>query len=252
MPPTFILQSVAAVVLAATGVAALAAVRGSGGFPERFRLTWRITGLTFLAIGVSALLQNVHGGRALLGGEGSAAWNGYLRWAPAWNHSREGIPFALALLLAGCALAPARLRLHHPWTAPLVLGATVALGMLAGWAEGPLSFGTHYTRVAVIDAVALLFVISALAAAMVADVVDRLLIATVVAHAIPLPLNALWFSWMVEYRDAGWSPSPFSMQLYRVTFDLLCVALAVRRWRLARRGAYVPGLLATPPRPLIG
>jgi hypothetical protein len=44
------------------------------------------------------------------------------------------------------------------------------------------------------------------------------------------------------------------MQMYRVVFHLAATAVAVQRWRMARRGAYVPGLHPPPVavRPLIG
>ncbi|MBD0319396.1 MAG: hypothetical protein ICV87_03620, partial [Gemmatimonadetes bacterium] len=177
------------------------------------------------------------------------------RWAPAWNHSRELVPFALALLLLAFALAPKRPALGRRWAAPVVLLASFGLGGAMGWMEGTLDFARHFERVALLDAAALLFVICALAAAMVADVVDRLLMLALLAYVVPLPLNALWFAWMAAHvNDGGWSPSPLSMQLYRIAFDGACAGLAVWRWRLARRGAYVPGFLPAPAevRPLIG
>ena len=253
MPLTLVLQGIAALVIVGFGAAGLAAVRHEGGFPQRYRRTWRTTGFALLLIGVSASLQNVHGARAILGGEGSGAWNGYMRAAPGWNHSREAILFALALLLLGSALAPRRLRVDHGRVPLAVLMAACALGAGLGWLEGPLDFVLHFRRVAILDAAGLLLLASGVAAAIVADVVDRLLIVALVAYAVPLPLNALWFAWMSTHVG-GWTPSAVSMQMYRLGFDLIGAAVAVQRWRMARRGAYVPGLHPPPVavRPLIG
>ena len=255
MPLTLILQAAAALVLTGAGAAALAASRHAGGFPGRYRLTWRISGHALLLIGAGSILQNVHGALAIAHGEGSGVWNGYMRLAPAWNHSRELVPFALALLLLGVALAPKHRALGQRWLPPAVLLAAFAAGGAMGWREGTLDFAPHFERVALLDAAALLFVICALAATMIADVVDRLLMLALLAYVIPLPLNALWFAWMAAHvDDGGWAPSPVSMQLYRIVFDALCAGLAVWRWRLARRGAYVPGFLPAPieVRPMIG
>ncbi len=254
MPVTLYLQGLAALVLSGFGAAALAAVRHEGGFPQRYRRTWRTTGLALLVLGVSATLQNVHGALAILHGQGSRAWNGYMRVAPAWNHGREAVLFALAALLLAGALAPRRLRADHGWMPALVLLAACAAGSLLGWLEGGLDFAPHFRRVAVLDAAGLLVLAFAVAAAMVADVVDRLLIVALVAYAIPLPLNALWLAWMAGYANGGWSPSPASMQAYRIVFHVVGAAVAVQRWRMARRGAYVSGLLPAPVavRPLIG
>lgn len=254
MPLTLFLQAVNALVLVCAGAAGLAASRHSGGFAGRYRVSWRITGLALLLIGAIATLQNVHGARAILHGEGSRAWAGYMRWAPAWNHSRELVPFALAFLLLGYSLAPRHSRLDRGWIPPLVIAAASAAGAGIGWLEGSLDFALHFQRVAVLDSVALLLLVCALSSAMIMDVVDRLLIASLLAYAIPLPLNALWFAWMVAHVDAGWRPSPLSMQFYRLAFGSLCMGLALRRWRLARRGAFVHGLLvpSAPPRPSVG
>ncbi|HEX8358531.1 MAG TPA: hypothetical protein VF613_00320 [Longimicrobium sp.] len=254
MPVTIYLQGLAALIIVGFGGAALAAVRHEGGFPQRYRRTWRTTGLALLLIGVSASLQNVHGALAIFHGEGSRAWNGYMRWAPAWNHGREAVLFALALLLLASALAPRRLRVDRGWTPALALLGACAVGSLLGWLEGSLDFAPHFRRVAVLDAIGLLLLAFAVAACMMADVVDRLLIVALVAYAVPLPLNALWFAWMASHVNGGWSPSAASMQVYRIAFDLMGAAVAVQRWRLARRGAYVSGLLPAPVavRPLIG
>ena len=69
-------------------------------------------------------------------------------------------------------------------------------------------FAPHFTRITDLDLAGFLFLISALAAAMLADVVDRLLIVTLGTHAISLPLNALWFSWMAQYQAVSWAPRP--------------------------------------------
>jgi hypothetical protein len=254
LPVTILLQGLAALVLTCFGAAALAAARHEGGFPQRYRRTWRTSGIALLLIGVSAFVQNLLGTRAILHGPGTPAWNGYMRWAPAWNHGREAVLFALALVLLAHALAPRRLRVDRGWAPVGVLLGAHALGSALGWMEGSLDFAPHFRRVALLDAAGLLFLATAVAAAMMADVVDRLLIVALVAYAIPLPLNALWFAWMASHVNGGWSPSPASMQAYRIAFDLMGAGVAVLRWRMARRGAYVPGLLAPPVavRPLIG
>ncbi len=254
MPLTLILQFATAVLHMATGAAALAAVRRPGGFPARFRLTWRVAGWALLLMGINGVLQDVHGARAIAGGQGSAVWDGYMRWAPAWNHSREAVSFALAALLLACATARGRAWLERRGAAAAALAAAMAAGALGGWLEGTLDYDAHFSRIAVLDSAALLLLIAGVAAAMLADVVDRFLIVALVTYAVPLPLNALWFAWMTMSGDGGWRPSPSTMGMYRVLFAAAVCAVAVRRWRLARRGAYVPGLLGPPPatRPILG
>lgn len=241
-PPTFYAQTVGTFAMLGLGIAGLAAAARAQGAPPRHRLGWRITGQVFLAAGIGRIVQNTGGGAALLGGEGSAAWDSYLVWAPGMNYGRQlslCILGALFLLLAVRPADAAPLRSGRVW---LLLLLGYAVGMAAGLVEGPMG-ARHFRNFAMLNTAPLLVLLAGLAVAAVADAIDRLLALALAVNTAVLPLYSLWLSWNMQSGGRP-APTPFQYQSYYALFSLMALAIGVRRWHLARRGVPVPGLFS--------
>jgi hypothetical protein len=241
LPPTMYLQIAVSALGTAIGVFALRISARARAAPEVHRVTWRLTGLLFLLLGVDGLAQCMFGSWAILAGVGSPVWNSYLRWSPALNYSRTGPEFVFAGMILATAWRGTPVP-RHPATGAALLLAGGAVGLALGWLEGPLESGRHYERVAILDGGLFAVWTLAMSAAVLTDVVDRTLLATLVLCVLPLPLNVIWFSWLARVETGVWVPRPFDMQLYHVALKALVLAVALRRWRAARIGIPVPGL----------
>jgi hypothetical protein len=242
---TFSLQVVVTLFLLAAGLAGLAVSRHRSVTREAHRVTWWLAGTILAMHGGNKLAQNAFGYWAMVAGPDSPVLARYLEWAPFFNHSRT------VLWLFGCGLfaylvwnrqdEPPRFR-------PLALGilvlAMVGGGLLGSWKDETLVAATHYTTVAVGDAVELVVVLGTLFALLVSDRADRYLWATLATYGFMVALNVVWFAALSLLDDPNvWSPSPWHIHAYRVVLTFLILSLTVRRLVLARRGTAVAGLL---------
>lgn len=241
LPPTMYLQIAVAAVGTAIGVFALRVARLARSAPQVHRTTWQVSGLLFLLMGIDGLLQSVFGSAAILAGPDAPVWTHYLRWAPALNYSRSAPEVVFVAVLVECV----RRRGTRPpamASVALLLLAGAAVGAALGWLEGPLQASRHYERVAVIEGILFALWAFGLSAAVLADVVDRALLYVLALWISPLPLNVIWFSWLARIDTGVWVPRPFDLQLYRLALNAVVLAVAIHRWRLARRGIPVAGL----------
>jgi hypothetical protein len=218
---------------------------------EPFRaLAWRFFGMVLSLYALSLVVQNAWGSWAMAAGSASGVMAGYLKWAPALNHSRT---FLLVAFFG--ALSWFMLRRERPSRTVLGVGIAASVaGFLAGgwlgWAEGSLIVATHYTRVAVWDTVELVIVLGTLFVGLVTNRLDRHLWALLTTFGVVVALNIIYYAAISLVNDPRvWSPPPSMMGLYRLVLVQVMLAVAVRRLHLARRGISVGGLLRAAPKP---
>ncbi len=244
---TFTLQVVVTLLFAATGVAGLMVARQRSVTREAHRLTWWVAGTVFLLHGAAKLVQNSFGYWAMVAGPKSVTMARYLDWAPFFNHSRTGIWMAGCALLLYIALRKRDVSSHFRASAIGVLVATMfAAGFLGSWYDGALVAATHYTTVAVVDALELVLVLGTLFGLLVSNRADRYLWAALAAYGFMVALNVVWFAALSLLDDRSvWSPRPWHIHAYRAVLAVAIFALVARRLLLARRGRTVFGLLET-------
>ncbi|HEX8358532.1 MAG TPA: hypothetical protein VF613_00325 [Longimicrobium sp.] len=244
---TLILQSVVAALYLVYGAAALAAARRMGSAWQSNRLAWYLTGWTFTLFALCSAVQHAFSFPAYFGGPGSYVYVQYLRWAPVANHSRT---FLVLGYCAGVAVLIARRRTANNGLRPFLIASLLVmsvLGALYGWHEGSLREQYHFSAVAVLDAVELVILLSCLFAALVTEAVDRLLWYALGTYTFNVALNIIWMIALAGW-GVGWTPAPWQMQAYRTVLGAVAAGLAVRRYVLARRGVFVPGLIGDGPR----
>jgi hypothetical protein len=240
---TLLLQWLVTPLFLAFGVLGSRIARRQGGSRITGRHMWALAGYAFLLHGVSRLLQDSMGTWAYLAGAGSRIYDAYLEVLPAANHSRTFAMFAF------CGVVAFRASRKEPPAAILPLGdalivlAGMLTGVLYGLREGRFDPQVHFAAVSITDAAELVLMLSALLVALTRNQMDRLLWLALACYAFSVALNILWTVGLRAFGVA-WTPPVLYMHLYRVGLAGALVAAAVRRWRLAERGAYVGGLLA--------
>jgi hypothetical protein len=205
---------------------------------------WRLCGVSFTVHGASQLAQNLWGVWAMAAGVESGVMVRYIRWAPAFNHSRTFLWLAFFAILSWFLLRrdlPGR----RQWAvAAAGLAAGLAIGAAMGRAEGPLIPKFHYGQVAIWDAVELGAMLVTLFVALLVDRLDRYLWALLAVFASMVALNVLWLAALTMINDSRvWSPPTWGMGAYRLVVVLLMLAIAGRRLVLAWRGVAVRSLL---------
>lgn len=206
------------------------------------RVSSSLVGVAFAANGFGGLVQGTLAVWASAAGAGSAVYDTFLRFAPAMNQSRTGLEIALALLLMSVAVKGARpLAL---WLLLAVLAAGWAAGAAVGLLEGTLVTSRHFPMVALLDGVEMVALLAMLLLALSRSSMDRLLWLALSIHALKQSFNAIWFS-AFAWIDipGGWAPRPWTIQTQMAVLGCLMLAIAVRRYQLARRGVHVPSLL---------
>jgi len=238
------LQLLVTALLLSFGVLSIV-IAGRASFQKPFhKVFWTLAGSAFITHGTLQATQNLWGSLAMAAGGSSATMATYLRWVPAFNHSRT----FLWLAFSGVAVWLARrgsLPGSRAWGATAAaLAGGVLVGALLGYHEGAILARTHYTRVALLDALELVVLLVVLFVALVSGRVDRHLWGALAVFATMVALNIVWYAAMSMIDDKRvWTPAPWMMNAYRVVPTSLMVAIAVRRLQLARRGVKVPSLL---------
>lgn len=201
-----------------------------------------LVGIAFAANGISQLVQGTLAVWAFVSGAGSTVYDTFLRFAPATNQSRTGLEIALALLLMLVAVRGGRPL--APWIPLAGLVAGWAAGATIGLSEDTLWGGQHYPMVALLDAIEMVALLGMLLLALSRNSMDRLLWVALFAHAMSQALNAIWFSAIAWRRVPGsWAPRTWTIQAEMAVLGCLMLAIAVHRYRFARRGVHVPTLL---------
>ena len=247
------LQWAFTLVALALGVVALLVGRSRSTVEALHPVTWRLSGFAFMLYGGCMAVQHAWGTWAMRAGDGSRVWASYLEWAPAFNHSRTFLLVAFFGVLGWFML-----RRDPPTRGVWSVGvAAIVAGMLTGaWlglAEGSLVTTTHYTRVAIWDAVELVVVLATLFVGLVTNRMDRHLWALLTTFGVVVALNILFYAAISLINDPRvWSPRPSVMGAYRLVLVLAMLGIALRRLHLARRRISVGGLLqGERPRPSI-
>lgn len=205
--------------------------------------TWRVTGLTFLLLGVHLVVQGLWGGMAFFHGPESAVWAAYIPWVPVFNDSRVGVTVAYCLSVPLVLYTPAGLSRH--W------GGGVVGILLGGMVAGAWMYLPYWTPAKSIYGpmpplltaeltlfLALLFLLSVHGAA------DRLLWAALAVYFTKTASTAVWITASMRIAQGEtWMPTTRQMMITWLVLTGVIVALAVWRLRLARRGVYVPALL---------
>lgn len=238
------LQVVWAFVKLLAGAAILAVgLRQLRGDPVH-RLSWQLTGCTFILGGASAVVQlGVFAPWAYFAGEGTAVYGSFLRWNPAVTQSRTFLMIGLGMVL--CVLPIVRRYPRNP--VPVAVGFLVAMmlaGGASGWMEGGFAELRFFSSTAVTNMLELVMLLSALFVALVAETMDRYLWLAMLVYAISIGLNVLMYSalaWMVV--AGAWFPPPSFLQVCLVLAHATMVLLAARRLQLDRRGVAVGSLL---------
>ncbi|HEX8674335.1 MAG TPA: hypothetical protein VF710_20720 [Longimicrobium sp.] len=238
------LQLLVTALLLSFGVLSLV-IAGRAAFQKPFhQVFWKLAGGAFVTHGTLQATQNLWGSLAMAAGMSSATMATYLRWVPAFNHSRT----FLWLAFSGVAVWLARrgtLPGPRAWGGIVVaLACGLVVGALLGYHEGSILASTHYTRVALLDALELVILLVVLFVALVSGRVDRHLWGALAVFATMVALNIVWYAAMSMIDDKRvWTPAPWMMSAYRVVPTSVMVAIAVRRLQLAKRGVKVPSLL---------
>jgi hypothetical protein len=238
------LQVVWAFVKLLAGVAILAVgLRQLRGDPVH-RLTWQLTGYAFILGGASAVVQlGVFAPWAYFAGEGTAVYEGFLRWNPAVTQSRTFLMIGLGLVL--CVLPAVRRYPRNP--VPVAVGFLAAMmlaGGALGWLEGGFAVVRFFSSTAVTNMLELVMLLSALLIALVAETMDRYLWLAMLVYAIAIGLNVIMYSALAWLGvDGAWSPPPSFLQVCLVLAHATMVFLAARRLQLDRRGVEVGSLL---------
>lgn len=250
---TLTLQYLVTLGFLAFALGALGVWRASAGSSApAHRAAWLLAGGAFLMHAANKMGQEVFGTLAFAGGRESRVWARYLEWNAAFNHSRT------FLLLAFCGtLIVLSLRREGPFTRTFfawsfaAMAAGGAFGAVLGKNEEAFRQLTHYSAVARWDLVELVVLLGTLFACLLSSRTDRTLWFCLCVYAFSLALNVLWFAAFSRTNMPGeWAPRPWEIHTYRVALNALLAYLAWQRYRQARRGIRVPGLLE-PPQPRI-
>lgn len=241
---TLVLQTISSLLPLAFGLLALAVVRAERGGPPRHARGWRLTALTFIALGTSSTLQASWAVRAYLSGPGTEVYTTYLRWAPAGNVSRYFLMIAFGGALVWLSLerkGEPRLGALHP----ALLAAALVLGGWIGWWQGPLdSLHRHAALMASLDMVEMLSLIAALLVSLSTAAVERLLWGALAAYTLREPFNVGILSAMAHPPAEGVRVHPSHLlHLVAILVYAVMIAIAARRLVLARQGAEVPAIL---------
>lgn len=234
---TLTLQSASAVLVLLFGVLALAVSRYGYVLPPDRRAGWRLTGLGFTLLGASAVLQNAAAILAFASGAGTAAYEAYLRLAPAGNLSRNALGTAFAVVL----VVPAW-RGRDPgrrfWRGALaVMLLAMAAGGVLGWAEGTFDVGVHGVSTAVFLTVEIIAFAVVLLVSAARGTFDVFLFAALMLYALMMALSVPLFTGLsLKGVLAGEAPAPWVVHLQAVLFQAVMGVIAALRLALLRRG----------------
>jgi hypothetical protein len=240
--PTLTLQCVSAVLTVLFAAVALSISRHAIA-PDR-RAGWRLAGAGFLLLGAGMTAQYAGAVAAFASGPGTAAWDVYLRWAPALNHSRIGGGIALAAGV-GYVAWTGRFPERRAW-AGLAAGMEAA-SLAAAWLgtpEGAFALRTHGSSLALGVTVELVAFGAALLVSAARGTLDAFLFAALTLYAGSLALGVPVVSLMVLRTgvEDGRPPS-WLLQLVQVVSMSSMMALALLRLTLLRRGVRMRAVL---------
>jgi hypothetical protein len=241
---TILLQIAVAAALATFAVLSLLVARQGHGMPASHRAGWQVTAIVFLPYTALQVCQNLFAGAAYVAGEGHPAYSTYLVVAPLANHSRTFLEFALysglVLVARRGALSPRALR-----AMAAVAAGFMMLGVAVGAGEGPLLAVRHYVNTALIDMAGFVVLGLLLLYLLAHDTVDRDLWLSLTLHGITSIFGVLYLTSFTIFGYGGQSPI-WQLHVIRLCCNVAVALLALHRYRMARLGKPVPGLLPAP------
>lgn len=210
--------------------------------PEPHRTAWRVTAIAFLPYAVVQVAQVLLATTAFFVGEGHPLYRAYLWMAPLGNHSRTLVAFAFY----GVLYVLARRGVLSSRGVQLAGWATVGsmlLGALLGVMEGPLGAVRHFINTALIDMVAFAVMAGLLLYMIVRDTVDRDLWFCIALLGFASIFGVLYLTAMAYIGIDSRFPIDWQLHIIRIVLIGGVVALAAHRYRAARRGRPVPGMV---------
>jgi hypothetical protein len=237
---TLVLQTLSAFGLLVFGLLTVGAyrrVRPS----DPHRPGWYAAAVVFGLYGVSALVTAPWAVVAFRAGPGTAAWDSFLRVAPAANFGRIFLVYAMICALFLLA-AGAGERIVRP-AVPIAAGVALVGGVWMAGATPPAGSG-HAARLAALQSVEVVGIFVALLVALRAEVLDG---------TLWLALATLGFSWALDTpllavlaTEARIGvPAPWVAMAVRTLFTATALVLIAHRWSELRAGAVPRPLLLT-------
>jgi len=215
--------------------------RSSWASSARRHSCW-LVGVAFAINGISGLVQRILAVWAFVAGPESPVYTGYLQAAPAMNQSRTGLEIALTLLLAWIAVRGERPLAWWLLLPGLIAGG--AAGTVIGLLEGTLVASRHFSMVALLEGLEMVALLAMLLLALIRNSMDRFLWLALATYAVQQSFNAIWTSALAwENMPGGWAPRPWMFPAQMALLGCVMLAIALRRYQLARRGVHVPSLL---------
>lgn len=212
------------------------------GVPEPHRSAWRITAMVYVPFAAVLQLSNLFACVAFFLGAGHPAYDAYIKIFPAANHSRTFVAFAfyaaLLLLARRGGLTPRQMR-GVKWA----IAAAMLVGAVIGVMEGS---DRHFINTVVVDMVAFGVLAPLLLYMMVRDTVDRDLWFCLTLLGITSLFGALYMTAMTYFGYEGTFSIDWQLYIIRGIMTGLVTVLAAHRYRMARRGKPVTGLLPAP------
>lgn len=209
------------------------------------RTGWWLTGVAFLGIGVSSVVQSSAAAIAYAAGRGSWAWDQYLHWMQPGIYGRVGLLVALAGLLVALALR-GRGGVGFRRFSLAAYSALLLAGMVAGGLQGEVvgRGGAHFHAFALVSSGEVALLLVALIVTLMRYALGRYLWMCLALYTAVLTINVGLFSALAWVDIPGaWTPPPGSSQTYTLVGYILMIALAHRRLALARRQQRVRSLL---------
>lgn len=244
---TLVLQCIGSAFAFLLGVQALRVAHSIRPAITVHQVSWMLTGLVFVLMGLSGAIQDLGAVLAFRSGQGTAVYEAYLRWSPAGNYGRAFliIAFATLLILTRSTSDSADWRTAMRMLSVLIM-ANIA-GGLVGAATGPVISAKHWSAAAVLDSIELVLLLFALLRGLTVSAMDRILWSCLSIYTFHSVLNVIWFSALAWLHIPGmWSPRPAEIALYTAATYFIVFCLVSYRLVLAQRGVQVPGLLDPP------
>jgi hypothetical protein len=240
---TLVIQLVLAVLTLSFGALALASARIVAESRSAESAGWYVAAVVFLLQGISLTIQSTFAVLAVQAGPTSALYADYLRWAPAFNHSRGLLTHCLLIGFVAVLLRGSD-ALRWKGAFLTLTGLTIAIGMTLGLVEGSYTQAIHYTRIALSETVGLVALAVILFVAIFRPAMDRLLWYSMVLTAVSAAFTSLYIAALAWVQVSGtWTPSPWQLQSFKVALYTAMVGLGVWRLRLARQRIPVPGMV---------
>jgi hypothetical protein len=250
---TLFVQCLSSLVRAAFAIMALRTARSMHRWERPHQLAWLATGLTFAPYSAIMLLQDFFAVRAWRAGEGSPELEFYLRLSPVCNHSRTFMMLGLYAALVALPFTGRWTDRRRAWTFASVVGVAFLAGVGVALLEGSLT-GRHFADAAAIDIAGFAVLACTLFVAMYRDSMDRYLWMSMAMYGFTSVAGVLYFTALSWFASDAWTPPAWQKPMVTVVLGVVMVGLAWRRWRLAKRGAVVHGLMPAmrPAAPMLG